>query len=99
MESPASIELRSSGTCSAGRLIASAASTIARLRLGACCGSPTRGSADAPNFTRQVQRERAALARRAAQVDLAAKQRGELAADGEAEACAAVLAAGRCVGL
>ena len=38
-------------------------------------------------------------ARRAAQLDLAAQQEGELAADGEAQAGAAVLAAGAGVGL
>ena len=43
---------------------------------------------------RQVEREGAALAGRAAQLDLAAEQVGELAADGEAQAGAAVLAAG-----
>ena len=48
---------------------------------------------------RQVQRERAALARRADQPDLAAEQRRQLAADGEAETGAAVLAAGAGVGL
>ena len=48
---------------------------------------------------RQVQRERAALARRAHQPDLAAEQRRQLAADGEAETGAAVLAAGAGVGL
>ena len=48
---------------------------------------------------RQVQRERAALARRADQPDLAAQQARQLAADRQAEARAAVLAAGAAVGL
>ena len=48
---------------------------------------------------RQVERERAALAGRADQPDLAAEQRRQLAADREAEAGAAVLAAGAGVGL
>ena len=48
---------------------------------------------------RQVQRERAALARLAAEADLAAEQGRELAADREAEAGAAVLAARAGVGL
>ena len=48
---------------------------------------------------RQVQRERAALPGRADQPDLAAEQRRQLAADREAEAGAAVLAAGAGVGL
>src|SRR5690606_16048496 len=48
---------------------------------------------------RQVERERAALPRGARQADLAAEELGELAADREAEARAAVLARGRAVGL
>ena len=48
---------------------------------------------------RQVEREHAARARRADQPDLAAEQLGELARDGQAQAGAAVLAAGRAVGL
>jgi hypothetical protein len=48
---------------------------------------------------RQVQREGAALARRAGQADLAAQQLGQLAADRQAQAGAAVLAAGGAVGL
>ena len=50
-------------------------------------------------FDRQIEREGAAHARRAAQLDLAAEQVRELAADGEAEAGAAVFAAGAGVGL
>ena len=48
---------------------------------------------------RQVKREGAALSRRAGQADLAAQQLGQLAADRQAQAGAAVLAAGRAVGL
>ena len=48
---------------------------------------------------RQVKREGAALARRAAQLDFAAEQVGQFAADGEAEPGAAVFAAGAGVGL
>ena len=50
-------------------------------------------------FGRQVEREGAAHARHAAQLDFAAEQVGELAADGEAEAGAAVFAAGAGIGL
>ena len=50
-------------------------------------------------FDRQVEREGAAGARRAAQLDFAAEQARQLAADGEAEAGAAVFAAGAGVGL
>ena len=48
---------------------------------------------------RQVQREAAALARRALDRDLAAEQATDLAADRQTEARAAVLAAGGAVGL
>ena len=48
---------------------------------------------------RQVQRERAALAVDAGQPDLAAEQHGQLAADRQAQAGAAVLARGAGVGL
>ena len=48
---------------------------------------------------RQIEREGAALAGRAAELNFAAEQAGEFAADGEAEAGAAVLAAGAGVGL
>ena len=48
---------------------------------------------------RQVERERAALAVDAGELDLAAEQHGQLAADGEAQAGAAVLARGARVGL
>src|SRR6185503_8674304 len=48
---------------------------------------------------RQHQREGAALAHAAREPELAAEQPGELAADRQAEAGAAVLAAGRAVGL
>ena len=48
---------------------------------------------------RQIQRERAAAARHAGQADLAAEQMRQLAADGETEARAAVLARGAGVGL
>ena len=58
-------------------------------------GSVTRGLV----VERQVQREGAALARHARDADLAAEQACELAADGQAEAGAAVLAAGGAVGL
>jgi hypothetical protein len=50
-------------------------------------------------FERQVEGERAAHAHRAAQLDLAAEQIRELAADGETEARAAVLSRGAGVGL
>ena len=48
---------------------------------------------------RQVEGERAALAVDAGEADFAAQQHGQLAADGEAEAGAAVLARGAGVGL
>ena len=48
---------------------------------------------------RQVERERAALPGRAGQADLAAQQPRDLAADRQAQAGAAVLAAGAAVGL
>src|SRR6185369_5130165 len=48
---------------------------------------------------RQVQREGRALRRRADKADLTAEQTRELAADGQAQASAAVLARGRSVGL
>ena len=43
---------------------------------------------------RQIQRESAALAGRAAKLDFAAEQAGEFAADGQAQTGSAVLAAG-----
>src|SRR5205085_11647449 len=46
-----------------------------------------------------IERERRADARLARHADLAAEQPRDLAADGEAEARAAVLARGRCIGL
>ena len=58
---------------------------------GAGCGLRVR--------LRQVQRERAALAGRARQLDLAAEQSRQFAADRQPQARAAVLAAGRAVGL
>ena len=48
---------------------------------------------------RQVERERAALAGRAAQLNFAAQQVGQFAADGQAQAGAAVFAAGAGIGL
>ena len=48
---------------------------------------------------RQVEGERAALAVDAGQPDLAAQQRRQLAADGQAQAGAAVLARGAGIGL
>src|ERR1700760_4626556 len=48
---------------------------------------------------RQVERERAAHAGFAAQLDLAAEQAGQLATDRQPKAGAAVLAAGRGIGL
>ena len=48
---------------------------------------------------RQIERERAALARRAEQADFAAQQRRQFAGDGQAQARAAVFAAGAGVGL
>ena len=57
----------------------------------------TRRRADI--LQRQIERERAALARRAAQLDFAAEQIRKLAADREAEAGAAVFAAGAGIGL
>src|SRR6185369_10691390 len=48
---------------------------------------------------RQIKREGAALADRAAELDFTAQEARELAADGETEAGAADLAAGRGVGL
>ena len=72
----------------------------------ATCGSGRRARqrlaqrrARAGVHGRQVEREGAAEAGRAAQGQLAAQQLGQLAADGEAEARAAVLAAGAGVGL
>src|SRR5262245_33621600 len=50
-------------------------------------------------FQRQVQRERAAFAGRAAQVNLATEQVREFAADRKAKARAAVFAAGAGIGL
>src|SRR5215469_5015509 len=50
-------------------------------------------------FCRQIERECAAAAGRTAQLNFAAEQVRELAADGEAEARAAVFAAGAGVGL
>jgi hypothetical protein len=47
----------------------------------------------------QVERERAAHSRDAAELDFATKQVGQLTADGEAKARAAVFAAGRRIGL
>ena len=58
-----------------------------------------RGPGRSDILERQVERERAALARRAVQLDLAAEQIGKLAADRQAEAGAAILAAGAGVGL
>ena len=63
----------------------------------ALCASGARTAAGI--LQRQVERERAAPARRAAQLDLAAEQVGKLAADRQAEAGAAVLAAGAGIGL
>src|SRR6185312_4864962 len=51
------------------------------------------------DFGRYEERERTALARRALDANLAAEQARDLAADRQAEAGAAVLAAGRAVGL
>ncbi len=48
---------------------------------------------------RQIERERAALDRDALQVDFAAQQAGDFAADGQAQAGAAIAAAGAAVGL
>src|SRR5436309_66030 len=50
-------------------------------------------------FQRQIEREGRALAGQAAQVDLAAEQARELAADRKTEAGAAIFAAGAGVGL
>ena len=66
---------------------------------GACRSGPIGGAVGPAYLQRQVERERAALARRAAQLDLAAEQVGKLAADRQAQAGAAVLAAGAGVGL
>ena len=50
-------------------------------------------------FDRQIEHERTALAGRAAQMNFAAEQARKLAADGEAEAGAAIFSAGAGVGL
>ncbi len=64
-----------------------------RSRLTFCL--PAVAGADGPDVgLRQVEREGAALARRAAQLNFAAQQAGQFAADGQAQAGAAVLAAG-----
>ena len=61
---------------------------------------PAPGAAAQPDVClRQIQGERAAVARAALEHELAAEQPGELAADRETEAGAAVLAAGAAVGL
>ena len=61
--------------------------------------SATRSGGGADVGLRQVEGEGAALAGRAAQLDFAAEQAGQFAADGQAQAGAAVLAAGAGVGL
>ena len=75
------------------RLSVASAARLAGRRRQLCC---VRARS---TLNGQVQRERAALARRALEADLAAEQARELAADREAETGAAVLAAGAAVGL
>ena len=97
--SPSSMSSRSSATCSSradrqhrqrDRAPASAAGA----------GAATRCARVGPGVVqRQVEREGAALPVHAGQPDLAAEQRGQLAADRQAEAGAAVLARGAGVGL
>ena len=62
-------------------------------------GLDNRGRRGTDVGLRQIQRERAALSGRAAQLNFAAEQVGQLAADGQAQAGSAVLAAGAGVGL
>ena len=64
-----------------------------------CRRSCARGRQWTDVLRRQVQRKRTAALRYAAQVNLAAEQVCEFAADRESEAGAAVFAAGRGVGL
>ena len=72
------------------------ARSTARIRAGAGdCARAVRAGV----VQRQVEREGAALAVHAGQPDLAAEQHRQLAADGQAEAGAAVLARGAGVGL
>ena len=99
IESPGWISSRSSGICSIGR-------SGARGMVGTRHASaPHRGrhrsrrEGGADIFQRQVEREGAAHVRRAAQMDFAAEQVRQLAADREAQAGAAVFAAGAGVGL
>ncbi len=75
---------------------------------GATASRPTDGAPSAAGLRRpdrrheptgQEQGERAALTGCAVQLDLAAEEAGQLAADGEPESGAAVLAAGAAVGL
>ena len=83
---------------------------LARDRQGSCSSRAIGASAPAADaravaavgprvVQRQVERERAALAVDAGELDLAAEQHGQLAADGQAQAGAAVLARGAGVGL
>ena len=94
---------QTSGRGRSGGAVARALGAPARRRrhrrrpssLASACGRPGRRHV----FRGQVQRERAAHAELALQVQLAAEQAGDLAADRQAEPGAAVLAAGAAVGL
>ena len=90
------------------RCAASCSATTAAGEEDGACGNcaPCRsfrldegGSGGADVGLRQVEREGAALAGVAAQLDFAAEQVGQFAADGQAETGAAVLAAGARIGL
>ena len=99
MTSPGWMASRSSGMSSIGR----SGAAMTKAAAGAARAGSLRHAADggrgADISQRQIEREGAAHAGRAAQMDLPAKQVGQLAADGEAQAGAAVLAAGAGVGL
>ena len=87
----------------------SAATPAARAEVAPCAVAPIRRPTAGPAVRRgrllghvglgQVERERAPLARRADQADLAAQQPGDLAADRQAQPRAAVLPARAAVGL
>ena len=90
---------RSSATCSSRARPAAPAARPRLRRRASGVGRRGRRARRAGVVQRQVERERAALARHAGQPDLAAEQRRQLAADGQAQAGAAVLAGGAGVGL
>ena len=98
--SPGSISSRSSGICSTGALgQRGAAAPAASDAASALAAAVPRRRRRADIFHRQIEREGAAVAGRAAQLDFAAEQVRKFAADGEAQAGAAVFAAGAGVGL